>query len=63
VIARLAVWVVLAVAVATAEVVALTTSRLVTLGGALTSMLRHRVLKVVLVAAWLWLGWHIFVRR
>jgi hypothetical protein len=33
-----------------------------TFGEALSAALRHRPVRVLLVAGWLWLGWHIFVR-
>lgn len=33
-----------------------------TFGDALTLTLRWRPARVVLLAAWLWLGWHLFVR-
>jgi Family of unknown function (DUF6186) len=33
-----------------------------TLGDALTITLRSRAARFALLAAWLWLGWHLFVR-
>lgn len=33
-----------------------------TFGDALTAVLRPWPARVVVVAAWLWLGWHVFVR-
>ncbi|HET6832628.1 MAG TPA: DUF6186 family protein [Acidimicrobiales bacterium] len=33
-----------------------------TLGDALTLTLRWRPARFVLLAAWIWLGWHLFVR-
>jgi len=33
-----------------------------TFGDALTLTLRWRPARVVLLTAWLWLGWHLFVR-
>ena len=33
-----------------------------TFGDALTIILRSRAARLVLLAAWLWLGWHLFVR-
>jgi hypothetical protein len=33
-----------------------------TLGDALTITLRSRAARLTLLAAWLWLGWHLFVR-
>ncbi len=36
--------------------------RLATFGEALDVVLRRRSARVALVAGWLWLGWHLFVR-
>ena len=33
-----------------------------TFGDALTIILRSRAARVALLAAWLWFGWHLFVR-
>jgi Family of unknown function (DUF6186) len=33
-----------------------------TFGDTLTLILRWRPARLVLLAAWLWLGWHLFVR-
>jgi hypothetical protein len=33
-----------------------------TFGDALTVAMRYRPVRYVLLAAWLWLGWHLFVR-
>jgi Family of unknown function (DUF6186) len=33
-----------------------------TFGDALTFAMRYRPARLVLLAAWLWLGWHLFVR-
>jgi hypothetical protein len=33
-----------------------------TFGEALTFAMRYRPARFVLLAAWLWLGWHLFVR-
>jgi hypothetical protein len=33
-----------------------------TFADALTTPLRSRAARVVLLASWLWLGWHLFVR-
>jgi hypothetical protein len=33
-----------------------------TFGDALTVTLRSRAARLALLAAWLWLGWHVFVR-
>ena len=29
---------------------------------AVSAVLRHRPARLVLLACWLWLGWHVFVR-
>ncbi len=34
-----------------------------TLGQALTDITHRRAARYVLLAGWLWLGWHVFVRR
>ncbi len=36
--------------------------RLATAGAVLRTILRSPTLHLLLVAAWLWLGWHVFVR-
>jgi hypothetical protein len=36
--------------------------RMSTFGQALASGLRRPPLRVVLLAGWLWVGWHVFVR-
>ena len=33
-----------------------------TFGAALGTVLRHRPARFLVLAGWLWLGWHIFVR-
>jgi Family of unknown function (DUF6186) len=33
-----------------------------TFGAALGTMLKHRPARLLMLAGWLWLGWHIFVR-
>jgi hypothetical protein len=33
-----------------------------TFGAAVGSGLRHRPVRLLLLAGWLWLGWHLFVR-
>ena len=33
-----------------------------TLGATFSAVLRHRPARLVLLACWLWLGWHVFVR-
>jgi hypothetical protein len=44
------------------QLAALTTQRLPTLHQALSVVLRHRPGRLLVLAAWLWLGWHVFVR-
>jgi hypothetical protein len=44
------------------EVAARRSSRLCTLAEALAVVLRHRPMRILLLGAWLWLGWHLFVR-
>jgi hypothetical protein len=36
--------------------------RLAPIGAVVTALTANRVVRVVLVTAWLWLGWHLFVR-
>ena len=31
-------------------------------GATLGMVLRHRVVRILVLAGWLWLGWHLFVR-
>jgi hypothetical protein len=33
-----------------------------TFGDAVTAAVRWRPLRLIVLAAWLWLGWHLFVR-
>jgi hypothetical protein len=33
-----------------------------TFGATLSTVLRHRPARLLVLAGWLWLGWHIFVR-
>jgi len=33
-----------------------------TLGATLSAVLRRRPARLLLLAGWLWLGWHVFVR-
>ena len=44
------------------ELAARRSARLATFGQALDMMLRRPAIRVALLAAWLWLGWHLFVR-
>lgn len=47
---------------AAAEVVARRAHRWPPFGEVVTTVLYHRLGRAVLVAGWLWLGWHVFVR-
>ena len=53
---------VLAAALVTYELVGLVWRRTPTLGEAVTMATRSRVGRWALLGAWLWLGWHLFVR-
>ncbi len=53
---------VLAVAAGGYQLVALTTRRTATLGEALRPLTRSLLGRATLLAAWLWAGWHLFVR-
>ena len=55
-------YVVLAVAAATLEVAARLTGRLPTLGDAVSVFNRTLAGRWLLLSAWLWAGWHFFVR-
>jgi hypothetical protein len=55
-------YVVVLVAAATCQVVALRTGRLPTFGAVIEAVLRHVLGRWLLRLAWLWLGWHLFVR-
>ena len=44
------------------ELVARRSKRLPSFGDVLTVILRRWPVRVALVAGWLWLGWHLFVR-
>lgn len=44
------------------EVVARRSPRLSTLGDVLASVLRRPPWRLLLLAFWLWVGWHVFVR-
>jgi hypothetical protein len=53
---------VIVAAMIVADVVARRRGR-ATLAHALTRLAGHRVAKWLLLAGWLWVGWHVFVRR
>jgi hypothetical protein len=44
------------------EIAARVTGRLPTLGDAVRTLNRFRSGRTLLLAAWLWAGWHLFVR-
>jgi hypothetical protein len=56
------VWGALAAALVVVQIVALTTRRIPTVGGLIKAATRHRAAQLLLLAGWLWLGWHFFVR-
>lgn len=61
--ATLTVWVVIAVAFAAAWIVTAASDGRFPSGVALLRMANRRVVvRIVVLAAWLWVGWHFFVR-
>jgi hypothetical protein len=56
------VWALLAACFVAAIVVSLTTKRIPTIDRAIRSLVRRRYVQVMCLAAWLWAGWHFFVR-
>jgi hypothetical protein len=58
----LAGYVVIALAMAVAELVARRSGRIPTAGRALGAVRRRPVGRLLLLAGWLWLGLHVFVR-
>lgn len=44
------------------QALAVLVGRTATLGQAITTLTRRRAGRPVLLVAWLWLGWHLFVR-
>ena len=58
----LAGFVLLALAIVWVQVTARRSQRLPTFGQAMATILDNRVGGLLAMAAWLWLGWHIFVR-
>jgi hypothetical protein len=51
-----------AVALATGQLVALRSARWPTLGQVVQMTMLTRLGRLLLLAAWLWVGWHTFVR-
>ena len=59
----LAGWIVLGLAMLTAEVIGLLSGgRFPTLGDVLSFLMRSRVGRWFVLIGWIWLGWHLFVR-
>ena len=59
----LAGWIVLGLAMLTAEVIGLLSGgRFPTLGDVLSFLMRSRVGRWFVLIGWVWLGWHLFVR-
>jgi Family of unknown function (DUF6186) len=56
------VWGALAACVFAAVALSLTSRAIPTPGAAIRALVRRRYVQVVCLAAWLWLGWHLFVR-
>jgi len=56
------VWGVLGACVVAAMVLSLTTRSIPTLGAAIRALVRRPYVRVLCLAAWLWAGWHFFVR-
>lgn len=52
----------LAVAAISAELTARRSRRLTTFGETLRLLLRSRVLRILIVLVWAWLGWHFLAR-
>lgn len=53
---------VLAVAMIAYQAVGMVGRRTPTLGQAIATLVKTRMGRPLLLAAWLWLGWHLFVR-
>jgi hypothetical protein len=53
---------VLAVAIVGTQVAALRGADVATAGAVVRALTRRRLLRWLLLAGWLWLGWHLFVR-
>jgi len=52
----------IAVAMVVVQVIALRTGRLPTFRQAVGAVLAYRSWRLLVLAGWLWLGWHVFVR-
>jgi hypothetical protein len=60
--ATVAGFLVLAVAMAGVHVAALRGADVATIGAVVRALTRRRPARWLLLAGWLWLGWHLFVR-
>ena len=58
----LAGYAVIVAAMVVAQVVGRRRSGAATVGVVLRLLLRHPALRLLVTAAWLWVGWHVFVR-
>jgi Family of unknown function (DUF6186) len=58
----LACYLAVAAAAVALEATARHRGRAATFGATLSAVLRHRPARILLLAGWLWLGWHVFVR-
>ena len=58
----LAGYAVIVAAMVVAQVIGRRSSGAATVGVVLRLLLRHSALRLLLTAAWLWVGWHVFVR-
>lgn len=52
----------IAVAIIVVEAAARRSRRMATFGQAMDLVLGVRLVRLLLLASWLWLGWHLFVR-
>jgi len=60
--ATLAGYLVIAAAMVVAELAGRAGHSTATVSDALAALTRHRAGRLLLLAAWIWLGWHLFVR-
>ena len=60
--ATLAGYVVIVAAMVVCQVASVVSDRIPTLGQALSAVARRRTGRWLLLAGWLWTGWHLFVR-
>lgn len=56
------VWGAVAACIVAVVALSLTTRKVPTLAAAIRVLVRRRYVQVACVAAWLWAGWHFFVR-